>query len=239
VRFLDTGAHDAAWNMALDEAILKSVAESKEPVLRLYQWMPPAVTIGYFQAIELEVDTKACKERGVDVVRRLTGGGAVYHKEELTYSIIMPENTVSDNVLESYKEICSCIISALGKLGFKAEFAGINDILVSGKKISGNAQTRRKGCVLQHGTILLGIDVDEMFSLLKVPDEKMKGKIITNVKERVGSIDVPVGKLKRALLESFGGRFGSIEQGIITDEEKKNVSKLRDKYRSEEWNSKR
>lgn len=196
-RFLETGAGTAAFNMGLDEAVLESVAAGvAPPTLRFYRWEPRAVSIGYFQGLEEEVDLDACRRAGVDVVRRATGGGAVYHAAELTYSIVVPEehHLVPRDVLESYWILCRGVIEGLGRLGVKADFAPLNDIISGGRKVSGNAQTRKRGCVLQHGTVLLEVDVDEMFGLLKVPQEKQRGKLIEDVKQRVTSVSRELGR---------------------------------------------
>src|SRR5208282_4253098 len=104
-----------------------------------------AVSIGTFQSMANEVNVEECNRSNVSYVRRLTGGGAVYHDSngEITYSVIAPESLFPKNIIESYKVICSWVISGLAILGIKAEFVPINDIVVNGKKISGNAQTRR------------------------------------------------------------------------------------------------
>jgi len=243
-RLLDTDYHSGPWNMAVDEAVLKHVSEGKSlPTIRLYRWKPPAVTIGYFQSIELEVDIGYCKKRSYDIIRRLTGGGAVFHDKELTYSIIVKEDSklVSENILRSYEQLCAGIVYALKRLGIRAEFVPINDIVAevddSKKKISGNAQTRRQGCILQHGTILLDVDVEEMFSILKVPDEKIKDKLIKNVKERVTSLSQVLGKeldeekLKDALVKGFELELSiKTEPGILSDSEKK----LAERYLSDQ-----
>jgi lipoate-protein ligase A len=177
--------------MGLDEALLNSVAEGRSlPTLRFYGWEPPAVSIGYFQGLHEEVDVDACRAAGVDVVRRITGGGAVFHHYEVTYSIVLPlsHQLARPNILDSYRLLLGGIIDGLALLGIEAEFAPINDIVTGGKKISGNAQTRKRGCILQHGTILLDVEADLMFSLLKVPQEKAKGKLIEDVKQRVTSV---------------------------------------------------
>ncbi|HAE22096.1 MAG TPA: lipoate--protein ligase family protein [Spirochaetaceae bacterium] len=191
LRYLETGFNPAAFNMGLDEAILNAVAEGRQPpTLRFYGWKPRAVSIGYFQGIEDEVDGAACARLGVDIVRRVTGGGAVYHADELTYSIVLPEahDLARGTILDSYKTICAGVVEGLRILGIAAEFAPLNDVVAEGKKLSGNAQTRKRSCLLQHGTVLLSVDVDEMFELLKVPSEKMKGKLIEDVKARVSSV---------------------------------------------------
>ncbi|TFG82683.1 MAG: lipoate--protein ligase family protein [Spirochaetales bacterium] len=197
LRYIETGFNPAAFNMGLDEAILDAVAAGiQEPTLRLYGWKPRAVSIGYFQGLNDEVDIQACAERNVDVVRRVTGGGAVFHADELTYSILLPEShpLIEGTILDSYRSLCGGVVEGLCSLGIHAEFAPLNDIVADGRKLSGNAQTRRNGCLLQHGTILLSVDVDEMFAVLLVPNEKMKGRLIQDVKARVGSVSAMLGR---------------------------------------------
>ncbi len=238
-RVIDTGKNSAAMNMAIDEAIMLS----RIPTLRFYDWQPPAVSIGYFQGMTQEVDLKAAKDIDVDVVRRLTGGGAVFHESELTYSLIAPESSgvVSRNILESYGQICGFVIRGLKKLGIRAEFKPINDIVVNGKKISGNAQTRRGGMVLQHGTVLLGVDVKRMFSILKVPDEKIRDKMISAADERVTSLRKELGRkvefkeVKDALIGAF--ELGTTKEGELTRAEKTKANELfKEKYSTKEWN---
>ncbi len=243
LRLLDTGKSSAAMNMAVDEAVMLS----GKPTLRFYGWEPRAVSIGYFQGIGQEVDLEKCAQLGVDVVRRLTGGGAVYHDQELTYSLIVPEGSglVARDVLESYGRICAPIVEGLKSLGLEAEFKPINDILVNGRKISGNAQTRRKGMVLQHGTILLDVDVEAMFSLLRVPSEKLRGKMIKAAEERVTSVraelgqDVTFSRVKEALTKAFRqhSHMRELKQGTLSKEEGEGAEKLAEtKYSTKEWN---
>jgi lipoate-protein ligase A len=197
-RLLETGFRGAYYNMGLDEALLEAVAAGNSlPVLRLYGWNPPAVSLGCFQGLEEEVDLPSCRARGVDVVRRISGGGAVFHYRELTYSLIMPVShpLAGGSIRDSYSLLCAGIIAGLARLGVEASFVPINDIVSGGKKVSGSAQTRRQNCLLQHGTILLETDVDLMFSLLKVPQEKLKGKLIADVKERVAGLENILGRV--------------------------------------------
>ncbi|MDR3147330.1 MAG: lipoate--protein ligase family protein, partial [Treponema sp.] len=210
-RLLDTGSGPGAYNMALDEALLETVAAGAPPVLRFYGWSPPAVSIGYFQGLEEEVDCAACARRGVDLVRRISGGGAVFHDAEITYSLIMPLDhpLAGASIVGSYGRLCAGITAGLGVLGIDAAFVPINDIVAGGKKVSGNAQTRRQGCVLQHGTVLLDLDAERMFELLKVPQEKMKGKLIGDVRSRVTGLyallgrQIPFDEAREALARGF------------------------------------
>ena len=251
-RLLDTDLNDAFYNMALDEAI--AIARSKNLVpntLRFFRWSPSAVSIGYFQSMEEEVDIKACDEMGIDYVRRRTGGGAVYHDRdgELTYSIIVNEDhrLISRDFQETYRTLCSGLVSGLRRLGVPAEFKPINDIVAQGKKISGNAQTRGMNVVHQHGTILRKVDPALMFKVLKVPSEKIRDKLIKSVEERVTSINAVLGRevsfkeLKDALIDGFEDSFGiELTPGNITDFEEDLAQKLKaEKYATREWNFKR
>jgi lipoate-protein ligase A len=249
-RYLETGAHQAFFNMGLDEAILESVASGAQPpTLRLYAWKPAAVSVGYFQGVRDEVDLEACKRLGVDVVRRLTGGGAVFHADELTYSVVMPEThtLARGGILESYRSICAGVIAGLSALGIPSEFVPLNDIVSGGKKLSGNAQTRKHGCLLQHGTVLLGVDPDAMFSVLKVPDEKLKGKLIADVKARVSSVSIMLGRTVGykeavpAFVRGFGGVLGHLESQLepSQDEMIRARDHARERFEDKDWLFKR
>ncbi|TAL48202.1 lipoate--protein ligase family protein [archaeon] len=241
-RIIPLHATDAFTAMAIDEAVSESIARGSLPTLRFWRWQPSAVSIGYFQSIEDEVNLEKCKEIGVDVVRRRTGGGAVYHDYdgEITYSVIGPQEMFPHSIHDSYKLICGWVINGLKNLGIEAQFAPINDILVGGKKISGNAQTRRNGILLQHGTILYNLDVRKMFSLLKVSQEKISDKMIKSVEDRVTRL-VDFGSFSmqdtyQALLKGFteGTEF---EFGKLTQEEINRAHELaNERYRKQEWN---
>lgn len=241
-RLVGLSENDAFTNMAIDEAVSESVRAGGPPTIRFYAWKPSAVSIGYFQSLEKEVDAAACAGAGVDIVRRRTGGGAVYHDQdgEITYSVIAREELFPKDIIASYHVICGWVVDSLSILGIRSEFRPINDIIAGGKKISGNAQTRRQGVLLQHGTILHSVDVGRMFSLLKVPDEKIRDKMIATVKERVTSVDAQCGagkdELYRALVKGFteGKDF---KEGALTEEELSRAGALASaRYRSAEWN---
>jgi lipoate-protein ligase A len=254
-RLVSSGFHDCYYNMALDEALLESVAGKlgadggRLPILRFFGWNPPAVSVGYFQGLTEEVDVDAAKRFGFDLVRRISGGGAVLHRSELTYSIIMSADhaLAGKDLNDSYRILCKGIIQGLSLLGIDAVFSGINDILVGGKKVSGNAQTRRFGCILQHGTILLDNDVDTMFEILKVPEEKIKGKLISEVKERVTSIRAVLGKMVsfeeaeaafvRGFEEAFNLELTKTDLGEA--EENRALELAKTKFSTREWLYKR
>jgi lipoate---protein ligase len=224
--------------MGLDQALMSTV-EDFIPILRLYGWKPSAVSIGYFQSLEQEVNVKKCKELGIDVVRRITGGGAVLHEHELTYSFIT--KVYPENIIESYRSICEPVVTCLYDLGFDAKFSPLNDITVENKKVSGNAQTRRNNVLLQHGTILLDVNVDKMFSVLKVPSEKIKDKIIQDVKERVMGLKMSYDEVANELWRSFGRKFHAevFKDDVKSDESIEAKIMQKYKYSTYEWNYKR
>jgi lipoate-protein ligase A len=247
MRIIKDGSHPAAYNMALDEALLRL---NNGPVFRVYSWDPSAVSIGYFQSIEEEVDLKKAEELGVDVVRRITGGGAVFHDRdgEVTYSIVLPygHKAAMKSAKESYEILCNGIIEALKILGIKAEFAGINDVVVNGKKISGSAQTRKKWGILQHGTLLYDLKPEVMFSLLKVPNEKIRDKMIANIYERVTSIrhlgiEVKREEVEEAFIKGFSEALGEDMVPSEPTKEEMELAKrlMREKYGTKEWNFRR
>lgn len=259
-RVIELETHDAFMNMALDEACAEAVAkgagnsaDASLPTIRFYRWQPSAVSIGYFQSLEDEINVEACEAAGVDIIRRRTGGGAVYHdyEGEITYSVIVPEKDFGMGITESYHEICGWIVRSLARVGIESEFKPINDIIVSasGKKISGNAQTRRGGVILQHGTILYTVDVRKMFSLLKVGKEKIADKLIAAVEDRVTSVSdvcmsggreiISQEAVYDALRDGFteGKKF---EIGTWSASELARANVLAgERYRTKEWNEMR
>lgn len=171
-RLLDTGTLPAPLNMAIDEALLRlHVPGESQPVLRFYQWNPPAVSLGYFQKNH-GIDLSACKRLGLDVVRRSTGGRAVLHQNDLTYSVVSDSRQGIPSSLESaYRLLCKGLLAGFQILGFEAELgreklkgpnedicflhAGVGDIVYRGRKFVGSAQTWKGASVLQHGSIIL------------------------------------------------------------------------------------
>ena len=229
----DKTPNDCYYNMGLDKAVLEAVASGESPnTIRLYRWKPSSVSIGYFQSMKKVINIENCKKMGVDYIRRITGGGAVYHdiEGELTYSVncLNSDKRIPQDITKIYELICGGIVKGLAKLGVDSEFKPINDIVLkkSGKKISGSALTRRSGVVLQHGTILRQVNVDKMFALLIVPDEKIKAKMISTAKERVSSLELELGSLPS---------FDDIGQAVIDGlEDALNISLVPGKLSSKE-----
>jgi lipoate-protein ligase A len=189
-RFLPLDTKNGFWNMALDEAILTSVIEKKSPnTLRFYKWSPSTASLGRNQSLSVEVDVNFAEEKGINVVRRITGGGAVFHdkEREITYSIVCPirylETLDAVKVLDQFEIITQSIIAGLSLYGLKSQKGVIHcpAIFLNGKKFSGNAQIRKRGYILQHGTILLEIEPELMYSVLKAPHNVSKSRMVRSV----------------------------------------------------------
>ena len=189
-RLIRSGASTGAWNMALDEALLESVAAGHSlPVLRLYGWQPAAVSLGYSQRLEAAVDLEACRSLGCDVVRRITGGRAVLHDREVTYSVISPERSAlfPGGILENYQVIARVLQQTLDSFGLETSLASGRshrcgdsaaqqsacftapatwELLYAGCKMTGSAQKRQGDSFLQHGSIPLDLDLDRLFQAL-------------------------------------------------------------------------
>lgn len=250
-RLIDMRVENAYTQMAMDEAIAFARIKEENPnTVRLYRWKPSAVSVGYFQSLEKEVDLEACRQLGVDVIRRITGGGAVFHdyNGEITYSLVAPDDDprIPRDILASYEVICGCIVNGLRELGLECEFKPVNDIILGGRKISGNAQTRRHGVVLQHGTVLVDCDVRKIFTVLRVSDEKISDKMIKSAEERVTSIRKHLGRevtfeeARNALIAGFEKTLKiALEPGKLTEFEEEFRDKFMERYRSREWIFKR
>jgi lipoate-protein ligase A len=189
-RFLNRGAERGARNMAVDQALMEEVGAGRSaPVLRVYGWAPPAVSLGYGQRPERELNLERCAALGVDVVRRPTGGRAVLHWDELTYSVIVPESEprLGGAVGDTYRLIGHCLVEGLRRFGVAASleraacrpaasrtaarapcFASTArwEVVLAGRKLVGSAQRRAGGAVLQHGSLLLGPQHERVLELL-------------------------------------------------------------------------
>jgi lipoate-protein ligase A len=175
-RLIPLKTYNAYMNMAIDEAILTSRTENLVPnTLRLYQWKPSTVSIGKNQNPQQEVHLDTLSKLNVDLVRRISGGGTVYHDQtgEITYSVTARTQDLGKDITAVYTQIYAAITDALRLLGIPADFSPGNqkncpNLTVKGKKISGSAQTLKHGIIQQHGTLLLSVDLPRMFQLLRV-----------------------------------------------------------------------
>ncbi|MGA1975022.1 MAG: biotin/lipoate A/B protein ligase family protein [Conexivisphaerales archaeon] len=228
-RLVRDGKADAFRNMGTDEAILDAVGAGKAPpTFRLYTWRPSAVSIGRFQAFDEVVDASACRELGIDIVRRISGGGSVFHDEkgEVTYSMVVREEDIpAHDVIDSFKYLLGTVVVTLKALGLRAEFAPINDVVVRGKKISGSAQVRRNGTVLQHGTVLMNMEKEVAFKVLRVPRLKVEERGLPGPAERVTTlaaegVHIDASSLYQELVVGFSAATGAeLRNGRISEEE--------------------
>lgn len=249
-RLIDFESFDAATNMAVDEAILDAhVAGEVPPTLRFYGWAPPAVSIGYGQKLPEKVRQKIVA-RGFDVVKRPTGGRAVLHIDELTYSFVGSASgqgkVLGSSVIESYKKICQALIVGFKTLGVAVEIGQgqaasrqildcftattTADLHYQGKKIVGSAQLRRHDALLQHGSILLCQEQNLMGELLltkKGAEEESQRH--ANLFEITGSV-VSALELIPAFKNGFETTFGvNLESGQLTAAEWRRVDEIKER----------
>jgi len=235
--------------MAIDEAIMLARIEGKVPdTVRLYAFSPSSVTIGRFQSVVHDVNLDEAKRLGIPVVRRITGGGSVFHDEfgEITYSVIVGEDLhpALKNVETSYRYLAGPLVDALKSLGLDAGFSGLNDIVANGKKISGSAQTRRKGVILQHGTFMYSTRLEVLGKVLRVSKAKLADKGVSSIWERVTTLEREGIKLNRweayeLLKEGLFNAF-ELEEGELTDYELELAERLiEERYGNREWNEMR
>jgi len=252
-RLLRLETYDAFMNMAVDEAILTArIANIAPNTLRFYCWKPSAVSIGKFQNIQNEVQLENCKRLGVDVVRRITGGGAVYHdaEDEITYSLIADKKDLNaTDITSAYTRVYAGIAEALAILCLKSDYNEGNaktcpNLTVNGKKISGSAQTHKKGIVLQHGTLLIDVNLERMFTILRVSWAKTCMQIVNIAKDKITSIkkethkNFTIAEVEQALIEGFQKALNTkLTEGKLTAYERELAEKLyKQKYTTNQWN---
>ncbi|MDF0174423.1 biotin/lipoate A/B protein ligase family protein [Staphylococcus pseudintermedius] len=264
--FMNTGSHHPYYNMALDEALLNFVSRGEiDPVVRFYTWNPPTLSIGYFQRLSKEIDIEKVKEKGYGLVRRQTGGRGVLHDKELTYSVIVPEAhpDMPQTVTEAYRVISGGLLEGFKSLGFDSHFAvprskeereklkqprssvcfdapSWYELVVEGKKIAGSAQTRQKGVILQHGSILQDVDIDDLFDMFIFKNERLKAKMKEAFVEKAVAINdlsnetITLAQMEVAFKEGFKKaldiEFKPLELTVAQQDE---VKALEEKYRSE------
>ncbi|MDH4221306.1 MAG: lipoate--protein ligase family protein [Candidatus Bathyarchaeota archaeon] len=254
-RLLGLEVGDAFTNMAMDEAILTARIAGKVPnTLRFYRWKPSAVSIGRFQDLFSEVHVENCRKHGVDVVRRITGGGAVYHDYdgEITYSLVVDGKDLGYadmDLISAYKTVCKGLIEAVRILGTVAEFNPLDskqcpNITIKGKKISGSAQSYKRGILLQHGTFLVDINHEKMFTFLKVPWAKTLVDVLEVSKKKLTSAQQEL-ELRMSMEEAYQALVKGFEKALkiqlteeeLTSYEWKLAEKIRrNKFSTEDWN---
>jgi lipoate-protein ligase A len=251
-RLLPLQGDNAFMNMAIDEAILTARIAAQVPnTLRFYRWQPSAVSIGRNQNPADEVYLDACKRLCVDIVRRISGGGTVYHDfdGEVTYSVTAKTIDIGTaGITAVYAKIYEAIKDALRLLGITADFGSGDakncpNLTVNGKKISGSSQTVTRGVVLQHGTLLRSVDLPKMFTLLKLKNASctqaadIAKRKITSIQNELGHAVMP-DTVANALVQGFRVMVNiQLEPGELTRYEVGLAKKFcKEKYATSEWN---
>ena len=261
---LNPPAH-GAWNMAVDEAILEHLQGGRgelPPTLRLYAWEPACLSLGHAQPFA-DVDRARLEERGWDVIRRATGGRAILHTDELTYSVTgrADEPVLSGGVLESYNRLALALLLAVKHLGLHVEMkegkgnenAAPNpvcfevpstyEITVNGKKLIGSAQARKKEGVLQHGSLPLTGDLTRICQALVFEDESARGNAAQRLLGRAATVESALGRVvtwedaAEAFIHAFEMQLGiCFERGELSEAESKRAEELvREKYDHPSW----
>ncbi len=262
-RLINTGVSDGAANMAIDEAIMRSVAEGRSPpTLRFYGWAPPCVSVGYSQSVRKEIDLDRCRERGYTLVRRPTGGRAILHIDELTYSVVAPqgEARVAGDIITSYRRLSLGLVEGLRTLhggvvqadrmdsdgGLEKSAACFDvpshyEVTAYGRKLVGSAQVRRNGVVLQHGALPLEGDVSRLVDVLALqePDRvALRGKLLERaiaLDEVVGRV-VPFDEAAEALAQGFRSALNlEFTLGKLSSFEREAAEGLMSRYTGDEW----
>lgn len=261
-RVLDTGVLDGATNMAVDEALLTAVVEGRSPpTIRFYGWSPPCASMGYAQPIASTIDLDACRERGYTWVRRPTGGRAVLHIDELTYSVValQEESQVVGDIVTSYRRLSRGLLAGLQQLGCPVVAADKQsdrhettsaacfdvpshyEITVRGRKLVGSAQVRKRGGVLQHGALPLEGDVTRLVDVLAMPETE-RASLRTKLAERAIALDEALGHsvTREAVVSALRDGFAQalnldLVPGDLTAYEQEVVQRLSDRYRGQAW----
>lgn len=249
-RFVFTGENDGFTNMAMDEAVLSGLKEGfSTPVLRVYQWNPPAISIGYFQKAS-DIDFEKCVRDGIGVVRRLTGGRAVLHFEELTYSILFTEEDfIPFKKKEIFNLVSLCLLDSLNILGIESRVversrgnlkspncfaspAQYEIETLDKKKIIGSAQLIREGILLQHGAIPITTSYSRISSYVKCPDNPSKKVSSLNT---LSNFEIFPEDLLASLRAGFSNHL-PLNDGFLNEYELKKIPELVEKkYSQREW----
>lgn len=242
MKFIDNkGITDPKINLAIEEYILENFGE-KDSYL-LFYINKPSIIIGRNQNTIEEINTEFVEKEGITVVRRLSGGGAVYHDEQnLNFSFIQKDDGES---FQNFAKFLQPIIEVLNKLGVPAEMQGRNDIAVNGRKISGNAMFSTKGRMFSHGTLMLDSEIDKVVSALKVRKEKIESKGIKSIRSRVANISefldekITMDEFKALILKHIFkvDDVKDVPQYVLTDEDWEKIHEISEnRYQKWEWN---
>jgi len=250
-----------AWNMAVDEALLDSVAAGRSPAtLRFYLWTPACLSLGYFQTFDV-VDVDGCRARGVEIVRRPTGGRAILHDRELTYSVTLPASVLGQEagIVPSYHRLSLALQAGLQDLGIPATLAPVvaspaggeqgpvcfdrpsaHELLLGGRKLVGSAQVRRGSALLQHGSIVIEPRIGTLLECLRLDglDRREEARRLEGVVAGLAEVgEFDPDRIAQVVATAFGRRFGvAVRPGRLeVDELAAARSLARSKYQSAAW----
>lgn len=239
--FVDNkGITDPRINLAIEEYLLRKMDVEKDPFL-LFYINEPSIIIGKNQNTSEEINTDYVDSNGIHVVRRLSGGGAVYHDlGNLNYSFITIDDGES---FRNFRKFTEPVVKALNSLGINAELSGRNDLMAEGRKISGNAQFSTRGRMFSHGTLMFDTNVEEVVSALKVSKEKIESKGIKSIRSRVANVSeflekpMAIEEFRSAILNSIFEGEENVKIWELTEEDWKGINEIsRERYGNWEWN---
>ena len=242
-QLIHTAPQSPTLHMALDDVLTHEVgAGRRAPTLRIWEWAAPAVVIGRFQSLRNEVDGEAARRHGIEVVRRVSGGGAMFIEpgNTITYSIYAPQSLVKGlSFQEAYAFFDAWVLEALGELGIKAWYQPLNDITSEGGKIAGAAQVHRGGAVLHHVTMAYDIDAAKMLDVLRIGREKLSDTGTVSAAKRVDPLRSQTGLPREAVIERMVATFrrlhGLRDDSLRADELSQADALGRTKFSSAAW----
>jgi len=242
-QLIHTAPQAPALHMALDEVLTQEVgAGHRPPTLRVWEWGAPAVVIGRFQSLRNEVDAEAARRHGIEVVRRVSGGGAMFIEpgNTITYSIYAPLSLIKGmSFQEAYAWMDAWTLEALGQLGIKAWYQPLNDITSEGGKIAGAAQAHRGGAVLHHVTMAYDIDATKMLDVLRIGREKLSDKGTRSAAKRVDPLRSQTGLPREVIIarmiETFRTLHGLTDDQLRPSELADAEALAQQKFATAEW----
>ncbi|MGV8941320.1 MAG: lipoate--protein ligase family protein [Lysobacter sp.] len=242
-QLIHTHPQSPSMHMALDEVLTTEVSAGRRPpTLRVWEWASPAVVIGRFQSLRNEVDSQGATRHGIEIVRRISGGGAMFIEpgNTITYSICAPLSLVKDlSFQESYQLMDTWVIKALAELGVQASYQPLNDITSAAGKIAGAAQARRGNAVLHHVTMAYDIDTTKMLEVLRIGREKLSDKGTVSAAKRVDPLRSQTGlsreKVIARMVDTFRRSHGLRDGALTADELDQAEVLAKDKFSSEAW----
>ncbi len=259
-RLIASGKGSAAWNMGVDEALMEQLLTNPTPILRFYTWERPTVSLGYFQKPGDEVDWDGLALLRGEWVRRPTGGRAVLHDDELTYAVVIREEDLPGNVIETYRLLSQALVEGLRTLGIPAEMTrdarasgqgsssacfdapSWYEVVAGGRKLIGSAQVRRQGVILQHGSIPITFDTERLVHCLRFSNPRLRARTARLLAVKAGALcdflsQRPTEEaIMQACREGFSKVYGiKFQTSLLTAKEESRASELSvSKYQQEE-----